>query len=373
MKSKESKDQKTGKLKTIETAFTRMMGVKHPIIAGPMFLVSDEKLVSAACNAGIVGATPSLNWRSTDKLKTALAEIKSSIGGKPFAVNIIANKSNIRQSADLKACLDAGVPMFITSLGSPKEVIQEAHRNGAKVFCDVTTLDYAKRVQDLGADGVIAVSAGAGGHAGPITPLVLVPYLVKNLEIPVVLAGGIADGTGLAAALALGASAVQVGTRFIAATECNADAAYKEAIVKSRPEDIVMTSKLTGTPAAVIKTPFIEKLGLDLNMVERALLKNTNTKKWFKLLVNARGALLLKNAATKVTWKEVWSAGQGVGLIEAVEPVETIVNKMVSEALEIIEGLHSGSTGHAGTGAGSAKKKSSAAGKSTSELAGSPA
>jgi nitronate monooxygenase len=254
-------------------------------------------------------------------------------------VNIIVNKSNIRAKADLKACLDAGVPMYITSLGSPKEVIAEAHKTGAKVFCDVTTLDYAKKVVDMGADGVIAVSQGAGGHAGPISPLVLVPYLRKHLEVPIVLAGGIATGRGLAAALALGASAVQIGTRFIASTECNADQSYKDAIVHADPEDIVLTSKLTGTPAAVIRTPYVDKLGLELNPIERFLLKNSATKKWFKLAVNARGALMLKNAAHKATWKEVWSAGQGVGLIDSVKTVREIVDEIVAECHSTVEGL----------------------------------
>ncbi|MBI3558459.1 MAG: nitronate monooxygenase, partial [Deltaproteobacteria bacterium] len=191
----------------------------------------------------------------------------------------------------------------------------------------------------MGADGVIAVSAGAGGHAGPISPMVLVPYLVKHLQIPVVLAGGIATGRGLAAALALGASAVQIGTRFIASTECCADDSYKNAIVRSAPEDIVLTPKLTGTPAAVIRTAFVEKLGLELNTIERILLKNQNIKKWFKLLVNARGALLLKNSAAKASWKEVWSAGQGVGLIDSIEPVQKIVDDIIAECQETMAGF----------------------------------
>lgn len=323
----------------LSTEFTRLTGAKYPLIAGPMFLVSDEGLTAAACRAGIIGATPSLNWRTTDKFREALKSIQQNAAGQPFAVNLIVNKSNIRQNADLKACLDLGVPMFITSLGNPKEVIQEAHKNGAKVFCDVTTLDYAKKVQDLGADGVIAVSAGAGGHAGPISPMVLVPYLAKNLSIPVVLAGGVATGRGLAAALALGASAVQIGTRFIASTECKADAKYKDAIVRSAPEDIVLTPKLTGTPAAVIRTPFIEKLGLELNSLEKALLSSDLTKKWFKLAVNVRGAWLLRNAAAKATWKEVWSAGQGVGLIDSVEPIAKIVEDIVRECEDVLGGF----------------------------------
>ncbi|HRK03353.1 MAG TPA: nitronate monooxygenase, partial [Oligoflexia bacterium] len=215
----------------MKTSFTDLIGSKYPIIAGPMFLVSDETLVTAACDAGIVGACPSLNWRTTEQFRQALKTIKQSVGTKPFAVNIIVNKSNLRAEPDLKACLDEGVPLFVTSLGSPKQVIADAHKNGAKVFCDVVNVEYAKKVQDLGADGVIAVSQGAGGHAGPISSMVLVPYLKKHLSIPIVAAGGIATGRGLAAALALGASAVQIGTRFIASTECRVNESYKKAIV----------------------------------------------------------------------------------------------------------------------------------------------
>lgn len=326
-------------LPTFSTPFTKLIGSKYPIIAGPMFLVSDEALTIAACRAGIVGSFPALNWRKTEGLREALKTIKAEVKDLPFGVNIICNRSNIRQEADLKACLDHGTPLFITSLGNPKDVIRDAHKNGAKVFCDVVNLDYAKKVQDMGADGVIAVSSGAGGHAGPISPMVLVPYLQKNLKIPVVLAGGVATGRGLAAAMALGASAVQIGTRFIASTECVADKGYKDAIVNADPEDIVLTSKLTGTPAAVIRTPFVDKLGLELNPVERILLKNSNTKKWFKLMMNARGAWLLSKAAKKASWKEVWSAGQGVGLIDSIEPVQTIVENMVSEYRATLGGL----------------------------------
>lgn len=315
----------------LSTSFTKLFNVTYPIIAGPMFLVSDENLVIAACNAGIVGGMPSLNWRTTEEYQKAVRTIKTAVGNKTFAVNIIVNKSNPRVSGDLKASLDEGVPFFITSLGSPKEVIQEAHKNGAKVFCDVTTLDYAKKVQDLGADGVIAVSSGAGGHAGPISPLVLVPYLRRHLEIPVVLAGGIATGEGLAAALMLGASAVQIGTRFIASTEAKVDKKYKEAIVNAKPEDIVLTTRLSGTPAAVIKTPYIEKTGLSLNPLEKLLLNNATTKKWMKMLVNYRGMGMLKKAAENTTWKEVWSAGQGVGLIDDIKPVKEIVGDLVRE------------------------------------------
>lgn len=319
--------------------FTTIVDAKYPIIAGPMFLISDETLVISACKAGIVGGLPSLNWRTTESFQQALKTIKQGVGKLPYAVNLIVNKSNVRVEADLKACLDEGVPIYITSLGSPKHVIKEAHKNGAKVFCDVTTLDYAKKVEDLGADGVIAVSSGAGGHAGPISPMVLIPYLKRHLRIPIVAAGGITSGRGLAAALTLGASAVQIGTRFIASKESKAGDEYKKAILSANPEDIVLTTRISGTPAAVIKTPYIEKVGLELNPIEKLLLGNKRTKKIAKLLVNLRGMKLLSGAVERTTWKQVWSAGQGVGLIDDVLPVKDIVDSIMQEYNETLQAL----------------------------------
>lgn len=295
-----------------------------------MFLVSNEALVSAVSNAGAVGATPALNWKTTAAFRDALKTIRKATS-KPFGVNIIVNQANIRQKADLEACAEAGVPLVITSLGNPKEVIRVMHETGGKVFCDVTNLEYAKKVQDLGADGVVAVGAGAGGHAGPISPLVLIPYLKKNLRIPVIAAGGIATGEQMAACLLLGASAVQIGTRFIASTEANVDAAYKNAIVQADPEDIVMTKKISGTPAAVIRTPYIDRVGLELNWIERAFLKNPRTKKYVKLMRAYLGSKALERAVVGPTWKEVWSAGQSVGLIDEILPASQIVERLVQE------------------------------------------
>ena len=316
--------------KPLRTAFTDLIGCQYPVIAGPMFLVSDENLVAAVSNGGGVGGMPSLNWRSTEEFRAAVRRVKK-LTKKPFAVNLIVNKSNVRASADLKVCADEGVPMVITSLGSPKETIKAMHSAGGKVFCDVTTLDYAKKVEGLGADGLIAVSAGAGGHAGPTSPLVLLPYLKKHVKLPIVAAGGVATGEQLAACLLLGASAVQVGTRFIASVEAKVDEAYKQAILKSSPDDIVLTKKISGTPAAVIKTKYIEKQGLDLNPLEEFLMKNGLTKKYTKMARSLWGAYLLQKAAKSTTWKEVWSAGQGVGLIDDILPAAEIVQRLVRE------------------------------------------
>ncbi len=321
----------------IQTEFTKQFKLKYPIINAPMFLVSNEEMTAASAKAGIMAAMPSLNWRSTELFRDALKKTRNLVGDRAFGVNIIVNKSSPRAKPDLAACIDEGVPFFITSLGSPKEVIAEAKKIGAKVYCDVVNLEYAKKVEDMGCDGVIAVSSGAGGHAGPISPLILVPYLKKHLKIPVILAGGVADGVSMAAGLSLGADAVQVGTRFIASTEAPVGQDYKDAIVKSNPEDIVMTWRISGTPAAVIKTPYIEKMGLELNPFEKILLQHDLTKKWTKFVVMMRGSKMLEKAAGRTTWKEVWSAGQTVGLIHKVEPIEKIVNDMARECIAALK------------------------------------
>lgn len=314
----------------IQTEFTKMMGCDLPLIGAPMFLVSNEEMVVAISEAGGVGTFPTLNYRPIEKLKEALAQVKSKTK-KPVGVNLIVNKSNTRQHEDLKIALDAGVELFITSLGSPKEVITAAHKNGAKVVCDVTNLEHAKKVQDLGADGVIAVAAGAGGHAGPISPMVLIPWLKQNLTIPVIAAGGIADGRAWAASLMLGASAVSVGTRFIACKEAKVEPAYKQAILQSTPEDIVMTTRLSGTPAAVIRTKYIEKMGLDLPWYLKILKNNPQTKKYIVPLIHFLGSKSLEQAAIGPTWKTVWSAGQSVGMINEILSCQEIIEKLVKE------------------------------------------
>lgn len=301
-----------------------------------MFLVSNTDMVVAISEAGGIGTVPSLNYRPESKFADALKEIKARTK-KPIGVNIIVNKSNKRAQEDLKASLDHGVELFITSLGSPKEVIQEAHKQGAKVICDVINLEHAKKVQDLGADGVVAVSVGAGGHAGPISPIVLISWLQKKLDIPVIAAGGVADGATMASMLVLGAAAVSIGTRFIASKEAQIDQAYKDAVIKSTPHDIVMTTRLSGTPAAVIKTPYIEKIGLDLPWYLRVLKDQKLSKKYIVPLIHFLGSKALEEAATGPSWKTVWSAGQSVGLIEDILSCKEIIEKLVQEYEDCIK------------------------------------
>ncbi len=315
-----------------------MLGIDYPIIAAPMFLVSNMDIVVSASEAGGIGAFPALNYRPIENYRKALFEMKQKTK-KPIGVNIIAHRGNPRQKDDLKHALDAGVEFFITSLGSPKEVIDEAHKIGSKVFCDVTNLEHALKVQDWGADGVIAVGSGAGGHAGPITPFVLIPWLKQKLSIPIVAAGGISHGSGIAAALALGADAVSVGTRFIASQEAQVDDAYKRAIVDSTPEDIVLTTRVSGTPLAVINTDYIKKTGTDLPIWASYLKKNPYTKKYVAPAIFWLGTKMVEEAALKPTYKTVWSAGQSVGLVDEIAPTQKIIENLVSEYFAAVKGL----------------------------------
>jgi nitronate monooxygenase len=314
----------------INTDFTKLMNCRWPIIGAPMFLVSNVDMVVKISESGGVGTFPALNYRPIEEYKSALSKIKSQTK-KPIGVNIIVNKSNTRQNEDLRHALEAGVELFITSLGSPRQIILDAHKNGAKVFCDVVNLEQAQKVQDLGADGVIAVGTGAGGHAGPISPLVLIPWLKKKIRIPIIAAGGIADGYSMAAALTLGASAVSVGTRFIASHEAQIDKAYKDAVLRSSPEDIVMSTRISGTPAAVINTPYVKKTGLHLPWYLKLLKDNPMAKKFAVPLIHWMGMKKLEEAARGPTWKTVWSAGQSVGLIDEILSCEEIIDKLVRE------------------------------------------
>ncbi len=322
-----------GGLMKINTSFSSLMKVDLPIICAPMFLVSNEGIVVAASEAGGVGTFPALNYRPTDKYKEVLKRIKDRTK-KPVGVNIIVNKSNTRQNEDIKYALDHGVELFITSLGNPKRVIEEVHKNGAKVFCDITNLEHAKKVQDMGADGVIAVGSGAGGHAGSISPLVLIPWLKAELSIPIIAAGGISTGQQIAACIALGAAGVSMGTRFIASKESQVDPSYKEAIVKSSPENIVMTARVSGTPAAVINTEYIQKIGTDLPWILKKLKSYPMTKQYIVPLIHLLGMKAMEQSATKPNWKTVWSAGQSVGLVNDILSVSEIYQNLQREYLE---------------------------------------
>lgn len=292
------------------TDITRMLGIQYPIIAAPMFLVSNPEMMVAVGEAGGLGTMPALNARTTEAFREALRAVKARTNA-PFGVNLIL-LGNPRLREDLQVCLEERVPLIITSLGDPTEVIAAAHAHGTRVFCDVVNVRHAQKARAAGADALVAVSSGAGGHAGAISPFVLVPWLKREVGLPVVAAGGLADGAGLAGALALGAGAGYMGTRFIASVEAPVGDDFKQAICDASPEDIVYTPDVTGHPANFLK----ESLA-----------------RWREL--GADGGSEVKK------WRDVWSAGQTVGLIETVKPCAAIVADIMAEYEAVRAGLPS--------------------------------
>ncbi len=330
----------------MKTAFSSLVGIDFPIIMAPMFLVSNQKMVEAAMDNGIIGTFPTLNFREEGELESVLEALKNKAKeGKSsgsYGVNLIVQKSNPYYKKHLDLCVKQEVPFYITSLGNPKEVIEKAHSYGAKVFCDVTNIEHAQKVYDLGCDGFIAVGAGAGGHAGPNALQVLVPTLKSHFpDKPVIAAGGIASGAGLASVLALGATGASVGTRFIASQEAGVNQAYKDAVVDAKMDDIVMTTKISGTPCTIINTPYAKKIGYRQNAVERFLSKNKTTKKYFKMWVQYLGMKKLESSVMPANYKTLWCAGQSVELIDGVKSVADIVADFKSETDEALVNLTS--------------------------------
>jgi len=308
----------------------QLLGIQFPIIMAPMFLVSNEKMVIEALKAGITGAIPALNYRSTDEIRTAIQSIKKEVDG-PFGINLIVNKSNFLYKEQLQVCCEEKISFIITSLGSPEETIIEAHKAGVKVFCDVTDAKYAKKVEEFGADAVIAVNKEAGGHAGNLSYKELIPKLLQTVSIPVISAGGVGTGKGIKDMLDLGAAGISMGSIFIASIEAPVSQEYKQACVDYGSKDIVMTTKLSGTPCSVIKTPYVEKIGTEQNWLEKILNKNKRLKKWFKAFTFYKGMKNLQNAAFGATYKTVWCAGPSIEFVNEIRPVKTIVSTLIEE------------------------------------------
>lgn len=317
-------------MERIDTELTRLLGIRYPIIVAPMFLVSNAKMVIEAGNHGITGSIPALNYRTDKEFRAALTEIREGTDG-PIGINLIANKSNIRLEEQLNTCLDMHVDYIITSLGSPESIIKACKTKGIKVFCDVVDERFAKKVEDLGADAVIAVNSRAGGHAGPMPPDVLIPLLKETCNIPVISAGGVGKGSQLHDVLALGACGASIGSPFIASTEAGVSQDYKQAIVDYGEEDIVLTTKLSGTPCTVINTPYVQEIGTEQNWLEKLLNKNKRLKKYAKMLTFYKGMKLLENAAFGATYKSVWCAGPSIEYVTEIKPVGDIVKSLIEE------------------------------------------
>ncbi|AEA42205.1 NAD(P)H-dependent flavin oxidoreductase [Fluviicola taffensis] len=310
-------------------ALSKLLNIEYPIIMAPMFLVSNEEMIVAGIENGIAAAIPALNYRSTELLREGLKRMKTSVKG-PIGINLIVNASNIYMEEQLRICVEEGVDFFITSLGSPKKVIEVAREKGIKVFCDVTDVEYAKKVADLGADAVIAVNNRAGGHAGKIDPKALIQTIKKAVSIPVISAGGVGTKKEMDELIAAGADGFSIGSIFIASNEAGVSKEYKQACVDYGEKDIIMTSKLSGTPCTVINTPYVQEIGTEQSWIERFLNKNKRLKKWVKALTFYRGMKSLEKAAFSATYKTVWCAGPSIEHVKEIKSVKEIIQSLVS-------------------------------------------
>ena len=310
---------------------TSLLNITHPIIMAPMFLVSNTKMVIEGMKSGVAGCIPALNYRTLDELKSSINELKAAkVPGGSFGYNLIVNKSNVKYKDQLRVLCEEGVDFIITSLGSPEETINEAHKVGIKVFCDVTDLAFAQKVESLGADALIAVNNLAGGHRGNLDPKTLIKELNKNTSLPVISAGGVGNKSDLDKMISYGAVGVSVGSPFIASIESDVSQEYKQACVDYGANDIVMTERISGTPCTVINTPYVQKVGTKQTWLETVLNKNKVLKKWVKMIRFYIGMKATEKAATQVTYKTVWVAGPTIENTKDILPVKYIVSNLVS-------------------------------------------
>jgi nitronate monooxygenase len=297
-----------------------------PVIGSPLFIASTPDLVIEQCKAGIVGAFPALNARPATALDEWLTRIRTELaehaaanpGAKvaPFAVNQIAHASNDRLQHDMDACVRHQVPLIITSLRPPREIVEAAHSYGGLVFHDVVSVRHARKAAEQGVDGIIVVCAGAGGHAGLGSPFALVREIREFFAGTLVLAGGMSSGADVLAAQVIGADMAYIGTRFLATTEANALPDYKQMLVESSADDIVYTSLFTGVKGNYLKRS-VAAAGLDPDDLPEADKSKMNF---------GSGGNMEKKA-----WRDIWSGGQGVGNIRDVLPARAVVARMVQE------------------------------------------
>ena len=315
----------------MSTKLTELLNIKYPIIQAPMFLVSNTAMVIEGMKSGIAACIPALNYRTLDELRAAIQELKKAkVDGGSFGFNLIVNKSNIKYKGQLEVICEEGCDFIITSLGSPEETIRQSHKVGIKVFCDVVDLKFAQKVEDLGADAIIAVNNEAGGHRGNMTPEELIKLLIKNCNIPVISAGGVGCKADIDEMLSYGADGVSVGSPFIASVEASVTQEYKQACVEYGADDIVMTERISGTPCTVINTPYVQKIGTKQTWLESVLNKNKKFKKWVKMIRFTIGMNATTKAATKATYKTVWVAGPSIEHTKAILTTKEIVAKLIN-------------------------------------------
>jgi nitronate monooxygenase len=306
-----------------------------PVIAAPMFLVSGIELVKSCCLNGIIGSFPAPNARSIEILEEWMGSVNKELAVMklkephrkiaPWAMNMVVHRTYKRLQDELSLIKKYKPQLVITSLGSPKAVVEVVHEYGGLVFSDVSDVRFAKKAADSGVDGLILVASGAGGHAGQVNGFAFIDLVRSFWDGIIVLAGGISTGSGILAAQAAGADFAYMGTRFIAAKESMARDEYREMVIKSSIEDLILTDAFTGVNANMLK-PSIISAGLDPeNLVKKDRVEFEH----------------MKSDSNIKAWKDIWSAGHGVGVIQKIETSEEIINGLVIEYQEALEKLNS--------------------------------
>jgi nitronate monooxygenase len=321
----------------LSTRLTRELGIELPIIGGAMYPCSNPELVAAVSEAGGIGVLQpiSLTYVHGHDFREGVRYMRS-LTSRPIGMNVlIEGRSRVyreRMNRWIQVALEEGVRFFVTSLGKPDWVVRMTEEVGGRVYHDVTERRWADKALDAGVQGLIAVNARAGGHAGPKSPEALLDDLAP-LGLPVVCAGGVGDPAAFARALRLGYDGVQMGTRLIATPECTASHAYKSAIVESEEDDIVLSERVTGVPLAVIRTPYVERVGTRAGPLARRLLRGRRTKHWMRTFYALRSAVKLRRGSmAEGSSSDYWQAGRSVGGVHAVEPVAKILGDFAAAA-----------------------------------------
>lgn len=314
------------------TALMRHVGIEVPLICGAMYPCSNPELVAAVSAAGGVGIVQpiSLTYVYGHDFREGLRLIRT-LTNKPIGMNALIEQSSRtyheRMMRWVDAALEEGIRFFITSLGNPRWVAERVHASGGIVYHDVTEYKWGAKGRDGGVDGLIGVNARAGGHPGNRTPEALLEELAP-LGLPVVCAGGVGDAEQFRQMMDLGYAGVQMGTRFIATTECKASEAYKQAIIRASADDIVLSERITGVPVAVIRTPFVDRMGTRAGVVARWMLRHRRTKKLMRTIYGLRSLWQLKRASLDETGThDYWQAGRSVAQIHEIEPAGVIVRR----------------------------------------------
>ncbi|MCF8461701.1 MAG: nitronate monooxygenase family protein [Flavobacteriales bacterium] len=303
-----------------------------PVVAAPMFLISGPEIVIECCKSGVIGTFPALNQRTTEgfeewviEIKEALAAFEKETGKKaaPFGVNLIVHHSNPRVQADLEICVKHKVPIIVTSLGAVSQLVEAVHSYGGLVWHDVIKKRHAEKAAEAGVDGLILVSAGAGGHAGTLNPMPFVQEIRSFFKKTILLAGCISNGNDVASAMQMGADFAWIGTRFINTTESRASEGYRDMIIASGASDIVHTAAVSGVEANFLR-PSLEAMGITQEM-------------WSQKAKMDFGKELDAAQAEAKAWKTLWSAGQGVATVQDNIPVAELVNRLKAEFIVALE------------------------------------